>query len=124
MNRTGDRFGPEGAWRGVGGSVKGDLLAAITSLASAYFSAKPLFDTALVAVPDNLKDPTPDHGAIPFAGAPRVTMERTDSKDGLLDVLGELDAEGDCEGTLTFMLTLEPGSAGGYHLWSAPTLVP
>ena len=52
------------------------------------------------------------------------TMERMDSKDGLLDVLGELDAEGDCEGVLTFMLTLEPGSASGYRLWSAPTLVP
>ena len=64
MNRTGDRFGPQGAWRGVGSEVKGELLTAIVSLASAYFSAEPLPDTALVAVPDNLKEPTPDHGAI------------------------------------------------------------
>ena len=124
MNRTGDRFGPEGEWKGVGGEVRGNLLADITSLATANFSAKPMSDTPLVAVPENLRGPSLDHERLQIGNGVRITMERLDPKDGLLDVLGELDADGDCEGLLTFMLTLEPRSAGGYRLWSAPTLVP
>lgn len=123
MHRTGDRFSPEGDWKEVGGYVKGGLLADINALATAYLSAKPLPATPLVQVPEGLREPSSDHGRIPFTGV-RLVMERLDAKDGLLDVLGEIEAEGDCEGLLAFMLTLEPVSTGGYRLWSSPTLVP
>lgn len=123
MRRTGDRFTPDGFWRGVGEVVSGDLYTDIVALAVAHLSGEPLPSSPLVQVPKDLRESSSDHGRIPFTGT-RLVMERLDTKDGLLDVLGEIATERDCGGVLTFMLTLEPVSTGGYRLWSSLTLVP
>lgn len=125
MNRTGDRFGPEGAWKEVGVVVVGALHADATAVASAYFLAEPLPSTAMLEVPEGLRDPSADHERIEYVqDSLRVTMERLDPEDGLLDILGQVEAHGEFDGPLTFMLTLEPVREGVYRLWSTPTLVP
>lgn len=125
MNRTGDRFGPEGAWREAGGVVADALRSDIMAIISAYLRAEPLPHTATVQVPEGLRAPSADHGRIQYAeDSLRVTMERLDPEDGLLDVLGEVEGQGVLDGPLAFMLTLESVREGVYRLWSMPTLVP